>query len=156
MSRKSVSSILISIGSAFALDNGSPIFPLFGDLGENAAHYSGRGHKAVAFALQNSYFTAPHRFTQPLNIVSGHTSVLATMVDDHGSSDIHVTEANGLAAFQTGQKINGWVGICGSQLPNPVSKAGVVVLLALTLFFGRLEVRFQSRITAPSMSNRCL
>jgi hypothetical protein len=111
---KSLPSILTGICSTFALDDGGPVLPLLGDFGENTAHHSGRGHETMTFALEDPHFTAPHRFAQPLDVVHGHTSVFAAMVDDHGSSDIHVTEANGLAAFQTCQEINSRVGICGS------------------------------------------
>jgi hypothetical protein len=79
------------------------------------------------------------------------------VMNDHRSSDVHITEADGLPALQTDQEVNGWVGIRGGELPDSVGKAGIIVLLTLTLFFGRLRTRSKSRITPSSMSDRrCL
>jgi len=118
---------MVGICASFTLDNGGPVIPFFGNFGENTAHHSGRCHETVAFALDDSHFTASHCFAQPLDVFHGHTAIFATVMDNHGPSDINITEANGLAAFQTGQQVNGWVGIRGGEVPDLVRKAGVVV-----------------------------
>lgn len=141
---------------SFTLDQSRPVFPLLGNLCQDTTHDTGRRHETVTFAFKDSHFAAPHGLAQPLDILHRYASVLAAVLDDHRSGDIHVAKSDGLATLKADQQINGWVGIGRGELPDLVSESSVVVNLPLALFSWRFGARAERRVASSvrSLSNR--
>lgn len=140
--------MVVGSRSPFTLDQGRPVFPLLGNFGQDTTHDTGGGHETVALAFKDSYLAAPHGLAQPLDILHRHASVLAAVLDDHRSGDVHVAESDGLATLKTDQEINGRVGLGRGELPDLVSESSVVVNLPLAFFFGRFGARAEGRIAS--------
>lgn len=147
---------MVSSCLPFALNNGRPVFPLLGNLCQDAAHHAGGGHETVTLVFEDPDLAASHRLAQPLDILYRHARVLAPVLNDHRSSDINIAETNSLATLEADQKIDGWVGIACGKLPDLMSKSSVIVDLSLALCLGRLGARAEGRITSSirSLGNR--
>lgn len=132
-----------------ALNDSRPIFPLLSDLSQDTAHHRSRSHQAVSLAFENAHLTATHGLAQPLDIIHRHAGIFTTVLNHDRPSDIHIPEPNRLAALQADQQVNSRVRIRSSELPDPVCKPGVIVLLAFKLLFRGLGARAKSGVALP-------
>ena len=87
----------------------------------------------MSLVLENPDLTASHGLAKPSDVIHRDPGILTPMVDDNVPGDVHVTEANRLVAFQAHQQVNCRVGIAGSQFPDLVRQAIIIIGLALTL-----------------------
>ena len=129
-----------------ALYDGGPILPLFGDFGEDVAHHFGGGHEPVSLTLEDAHLTTSHGLAEPLDILNGHASILAAVVDDSRPCDVHIPEPDRLAPFQTHQEIHCRVGIGSGESPDVVCQSGVVVTLSFQLILDSLCRSVEGRI----------
>lgn len=87
----------------------------------------------MAFALEDPDFASTHRLAQPPDVVNRNPSISASVVDDHGSVNVNIAEANRLPTLQADQQVNRWVRIGRRQLPDLVGESVVVVALTFTV-----------------------
>lgn len=67
----------------------------------------------MTLAFKNADFAASHRLAEPSHIIHGDTRIFCPVVDDYFAVDIYISEADCLAAFETNQQVDGWVGVGG-------------------------------------------
>ena len=67
----------------------------------------------MALAFENADFASSHRLAEPSHVIHGNAGIFCAVVDDDFAVDVYISEADCLAAFQTNQKIDGWVGVGG-------------------------------------------